>query len=155
MRANADALALDATLLAAGGGSAGGHMALCLATCPAYAPVPPVLAAVAYNPLVDLDQAAGTNGLPPAGAEAGDLSPLRHAGLSTPPVLIQHGTADRVVPIDGSRRFRDATPGCELIEYEGAAHGFFNPPVSQERYEATTAATLAFLGRVAAIPAST
>ncbi|WP_353815267.1 alpha/beta fold hydrolase [Agromyces sp. SYSU T00266] len=40
------------------------------------------------------------------------------------PVLIVHGTADRILPIDATaRRFRPLVPSAEYIEIEGAPHG--------------------------------
>ncbi|MFC9917425.1 alpha/beta fold hydrolase [Agromyces binzhouensis] len=40
------------------------------------------------------------------------------------PVLIVHGTADRILPIDATaRRFRPLLPSAEYIEIEGAPHG--------------------------------
>jgi alpha-beta hydrolase superfamily lysophospholipase len=43
------------------------------------------------------------------------------------PVFIVHGSADRMVPPDGSRDFfsKVRTPGSELKEYAGAYHGLF------------------------------
>jgi alpha-beta hydrolase superfamily lysophospholipase len=43
------------------------------------------------------------------------------------PLLILHGTADRMVPPDGSRTFFSKVrfPGSELKEYPGAYHGLF------------------------------
>jgi acetyl esterase/lipase len=149
MRAQAKQLSVDADRIAVGGGSAGGHLALCLATCPDYAPSPPVLAVVAFNPAVDLAPLAGYTNFPHAGADPAAMSPLHHVGASTPPVLIQHGTADQVIPIDLIRQFRDGAGACEVIEYEGARHGFFNRGASEAHFEATTAAAIAFSSRVA------
>lgn len=41
------------------------------------------------------------------------------------PVLLIHGTADQLVPIDYSRRAVEAFSSAELVEIEGAGHGFF------------------------------
>jgi alpha-beta hydrolase superfamily lysophospholipase len=43
------------------------------------------------------------------------------------PLLVVHGSADRMVPPDGSREFCQKAPGslCELREYSGAYHGLF------------------------------
>lgn len=40
------------------------------------------------------------------------------------PVLLIHGTDDQLVPIDYSRRAVEAFPSAELVEIEGAGHGF-------------------------------
>jgi alpha-beta hydrolase superfamily lysophospholipase len=46
------------------------------------------------------------------------------------PLLILHGTADRLATIDGSRRFyeRVAYPDKELREYDGGYHDLFHDP---------------------------
>jgi alpha-beta hydrolase superfamily lysophospholipase len=46
------------------------------------------------------------------------------AGRFAVPLLVQHGAADRMVPLDGSRRFvaRVGHPDRRLIEYPGAYH---------------------------------
>lgn len=124
-------------------------MALCLATCPDYAASPSVLAVLVYNPAVDITALKGGGSVPPAGTDPVAISPLRHLDASIPPVLIQHGTADQFFPIEVMRRFRDAAAGCELIEYAGATHAFFNRRISEEHFEATTAAAIGFLSRVA------
>ncbi len=43
------------------------------------------------------------------------------------PLLVVHGSADRMVPPDGSREFCRKAPDslCELREYSGAYHGLF------------------------------
>ena len=38
------------------------------------------------------------------------------------PVLILHGTADAIVPIDGSRALVELLPDAELVEYDGVGH---------------------------------
>jgi pimeloyl-ACP methyl ester carboxylesterase len=50
-----------------------------------------------------------------------DVTAVRESGK---PVLILHGTADRILPVDATgRRFRDAVPAAEYVEIEGAPHG--------------------------------
>lgn len=41
------------------------------------------------------------------------------------PTLLIHGTADQLVPIEYSRRAAEVFPSAELVEIEGAGHGFF------------------------------
>jgi acetyl esterase/lipase len=57
-----------------------------------------------------------------------DISPIERLGPRLPPVLIAHGDADTLVPIDQSRRFRQraAEFGHEvtLITRPGARHGW-------------------------------
>ena len=40
------------------------------------------------------------------------------------PALLIHGTADQLVPIEYSRRAVEVFPSAELVEIEGAGHGF-------------------------------
>jgi alpha-beta hydrolase superfamily lysophospholipase len=43
------------------------------------------------------------------------------------PLLVLHGSADRMVPAEGSRRFftKVRHPDCRFLEYSGAYHGLF------------------------------
>ncbi|MBP3043099.1 alpha/beta hydrolase [Arthrobacter jiangjiafuii] len=51
----------------------------------------------------------------------GDVRAVAESGL---PVLILHGTADNILPIDSTgRRFREALPAATYVEIEGAPHG--------------------------------
>lgn len=54
------------------------------------------------------------------------------------PVLLLHGTADRVVPVDYARRARSVYPDCTYVEIEGGAHVFHGDHERQAR-EAITA----------------
>ena len=50
-----------------------------------------------------------------------DVEAVRAAGLQ---VLILHGTADRILPIEATaRRFRRALPAAHYVEIDGAPHG--------------------------------
>ncbi|TWD83213.1 pimeloyl-ACP methyl ester carboxylesterase [Kribbella amoyensis] len=51
----------------------------------------------------------------------GDVEAVRASGK---PVLILHGTADNILPVDATaRRFRTLLPDAEYVEIEGAPHG--------------------------------
>ena len=133
---------LETSQLASGGSSAGAHLALVAAMIapggPSTAPDPGVAAVVALNP-AGLDLLA----FPPehqrsieqrAGIAAGraiGYSLIEFVRPGNPPMLIQHGTADEVEPIDHVRRFRDALVRagneCTLVEYDHAGHGFHYP----------------------------
>jgi non-heme chloroperoxidase len=59
------------------------------------------------------------------------------------PVLILHGTADRILPIDSTGRpFHDALPNAEYVELDGAPHGLLWTHADQ-----VNEALLGFLGR--------
>lgn len=121
--------------LAAGGSSAGAHLALLSVLGSAE---PGVAAVAALNP-AGLDLAA----LAPeqqrrledrVGIGAGELvgySAIGFVAPHRPPILIQHGTADEIQPIDGVRKFRDAMARagneCTVVEYQDAGHAFHFP----------------------------
>jgi acetyl esterase/lipase len=76
-----------------------------------------------------------------------DASPVSHVDGKSAPTLIFHGTADDIVPIDQSRRFRVALDkaGVEvkLVELEGEGHQFQQP----ENQARMIQETMAFLRR--------
>lgn len=55
------------------------------------------------------------------------LSPIHNVRADMPPFLLIHGTADRLVPFDQSRRMfdkmREAGASCELFAVAGGGHG--------------------------------
>ncbi|MBF9069037.1 alpha/beta hydrolase [Streptacidiphilus fuscans] len=117
-----------------GGGSSGGQLALTVAHDSPADGQPSYSGLVLFNPVVDLlDEVLrpllGMVGLTEETAAA--YSPLHLVRPRTPPMLVQHGTADQLVPIAAVRRFRDAEQeagnDCRLVEYPDAPHGFFNP----------------------------
>jgi acetyl esterase/lipase len=145
VRQNALKLGLDANRIAAGGGSAGGHLAAAVATLPEHddsaanfyiSPVPDALAL--FNPAVVLAPAPGFDaaverieGLTERmGAPLESMSPYHHVRAGMPPAIIFHGKADTTVPYVTAegfcRKMREAGNRCELEGYEGMAHGFFN-----------------------------
>ena len=136
VRSNAFALGLDAERIAAGGGSAGGQMAVAAATQVRVA------ALVLFNPALAPD---GT----PRLLFLGDRCPAWAIGPGHPPALVLHGTADTIVPIDHSRRYRDVLKSldlrCDLVEYEGMPHAFFNFAYPKGRLEETLEETGRFL----------
>ncbi|MHC4610122.1 MAG: alpha/beta fold hydrolase [Planctomycetota bacterium] len=144
LRANADRYHIDPQRIGAFGLSAGGHLALLLATTDEKAGLEPdcgdgavstrVQAAVSYSGPTDLAadywQRLATDLLGAPYADKPGLyskaSPITYADASDPPVLIFHGTADLLVPLDQSQRFtdklRDAGVSAALRVLEGAGH---------------------------------
>ena len=165
LRSRADELGLDASRVAVGGGSAGGHLAACLGTG-TYPPEagraddPRPAAMMLFNPAVCLApyEAGGVAyepkgfergaGLDRVGCEPAALSPLHHVDAATPPVVAYHGTADTTVDIESVRLFVravEAEPSI-LHAYDGRGHGFFNPARAKDGdFEDTLRRTEAFL----------
>jgi len=133
IRANAAALGVDPARIAAGGSSAGGHVAACTALIPgleqpgedaAVSSAPNAL--VLFNPVIDTS-AAGY-GHARLGARWQEISPLQHVRPGLPPTILFHGTADKVVPYANAVAFEEAMKRagnrCELVTIPGEGHGF-------------------------------
>ena len=70
-------------------------------------------------------------------------SPLRRVRSKLPPMLLMHGTADRLLPFESTRVFARKMRrwfrrnDCRLIPFEGCGHSFFNFNVDPRLFEAT------------------
>ena len=135
IRTEANALGIDPDRLAAGGGSAGGHVAAATATLKAFDEEGEDInvscrpnALVLFNPVYD-------NG--PDGWGHGkvkdywkDISPRHNLSRDTPPTIVFLGTRDKLIPVATARAYEAAMKKiggrCDLHLYEGAGHGFFN-----------------------------
>lgn len=139
VRENAAELGVDPEKILAGGGSAGGHIALCTAIQGTpeeegedlgISSKPAAL--VLLNPVID----TGPKGFAHASivAAMGDdwlqLSPIDCVGADMPPTLYQLGTEDHIIPVENSEAFKEkmlaAGVRCDVIYYEGQGHSFFN-----------------------------
>lgn len=136
IRANAAKLGLDPKRIAAGGGSAGGHVGACTGTVKgldeksedaAVSSRPDAM--VLFNPVVYCgpDGGAGYSRLKDRWKE---VSPLMNVSKETPPTIVFHGKADPVVKYANAEKFakamKEAGRRCELVGFDGAKHGFFN-----------------------------
>ncbi len=168
VRANAERLGIDPNRIAAGGGSAGGHLAGATATLPGLdtadddkkvSSVPDAL--VLFNPglvmapFPGLDLKGFGAGLDRErfGCEPEQISPIHHVKKGAPPTIIFHGKADSTVPYATVEKFAEVMKSvgsrCELVGFEGQPHGFFN----KAKYDETLAATDAFLTSLGYLPA--
>jgi acetyl esterase/lipase len=149
VRAEAGRLGLDPLRLAAAGGSAGGHLAACLGTCPVLEESERPAALVLFNPVLSVNAEKWRERF--GGGKAADASPLHNVKPGSPPALAMHGRDDQTVPCaqaeDFARAMREAGNRCELLIYDGAGHGFFNFARRAEGfYEKTLRAADEFLG---------
>ncbi len=145
VRAHAAQLGVDPNRIAAGGGSAGGHLAAATAFISQFddpaddkkvSATPNAL--VLFNPALmlaalDGQKTAGFEARVPEerlGTKGENLSPVHHVASNAPPAIIFHGRADSTVPFATAEAFakkmKDMGNRCELVGAEGQPHGFFN-----------------------------
>ena len=166
LRQHAAELGVDPDRIAAGGGSAGGHLAACTGVLKGFdessedakiSSVPSAL--VLFNPAVVLapveglsrpDQGKAASLADRMGVEPLKLSPYHHVAKGAPPTIIFHGEDDSTVPYRTVELFAkamtDAGNKCQLVGYAGQAHGFFNyGRAGNEHYQKTLEAMDKFL----------
>lgn len=145
VRAHAAELGVDPKRIAAGGGSAGGHIAGCTGTLPgldeasedkAVSSVPDAM--VLFNPALTLAPVDGNDFggfgarllAEKLGAEPVAISPTHNVKAGAPPTIVFHGKADTTVPFATVEVFaaamKKAGNRCEVAGFEGQQHGFFN-----------------------------
>ena len=151
VRSNAREFNVDPDRLAAGGGSAGGHVAAATATVTEFDDPSDDLgiscrpsALVLFNPVFD-------NGPDGYGYDRvkkywQQISPMHLLTDKTPPTTVFLGTKDKLIPVETGKKFQskmtDLGGRCELHLYEGEGHGFFN---RGESYRDTLEKTEQFL----------
>ncbi|RNI31530.1 alpha/beta hydrolase [Rufibacter latericius] len=150
LRANSQKYQLDTEKLVVWGASAGGHIAEMLAATnhqPAFEDLSmgnktassAVQGVVAWYGVADVSTLTDI-GLPPANkimgfdvrvekAKTRDANPLDLVSKNFPPILLVHGTNDKVVPfqqsVDMQKKVNEATGKqlAQLVPFEGASHG--------------------------------
>lgn len=142
MREHAAELGIDPERVAAGGGSAGGHVAATTGVIDgleeegenmSVSSKPNAL--VLYNPATDLSEVQRL------GDRALEISPLQHVNKGDPPTIVFHSRDDQTVPYESAVAFCEAMNAagnqCELVSFDGRPHGFFNYTRSRVAYKTT------------------
>lgn len=135
IRIHAAQLGVDPNRLAAGGGSAGGHVAAATGTIPGMEGDGEQLevssrpdALVLFNPV--FDNGPGGYGHARVKSYWKEISPLHNVTDTTPPTIVLLGSQDQLVPVETAERFSEraqqAGVRCDVHLYEGEGHGFFN-----------------------------
>ena len=135
VREHAKELGIDPGKIAAGGGSAGGHVAAATGTTKglfeegediAISARPDAL--VLFNPVYD--NGPGGYGHSRVKKYWKKISPLHNLDKKTPPTIVFLGTKDSLIPVATAEKYRDTMKEhdvrCDLHLYKGEAHGFFN-----------------------------
>jgi acetyl esterase/lipase len=164
IRQHAAELGIDPDRLAAGGGSAGGHVAAATAALSGFNEQSDDLsvscmpaALVLFNPVFD----NGPDGYGYDRVEAywKEFSPLHNLHKGMPPTVVFFGTNDKHVPVktavEYQKRMIELGVPCDLHLYGGATHGFFNYSHQDAYYPATVAVMDQFLAALGVLqPAS-
>jgi len=157
IRRNATTLGIDPEKLAAGGGSAGGHLAAALGSCEGFneegedttvSCVPNAL--VLHNPVY-------YNGEDGFGYrkvkdywEA--FSPYHNIKETTPPTIVFFGSADKHlkngIPQEYQKKMQALGIPSELIIYDGLGHGFYNFTRIEDGFKNTTLEADRFLAEL-------
>lgn len=146
VRQHAAELGVDPNRIAAGGGSAGGHIAAATALVDGFEDTGEDLqvscrpdALLLYNPV--FDNGPEGFGYPLVRDYWKAISPIDNIDAQAPPAIVFLGTKDQFIPAETGRRFerlmKEQGRRCDLHLYEGKPHGFFNIWVSRENLAET------------------
>jgi acetyl esterase/lipase len=147
VRSHAAELGVDPKRIAAGGGSAGGHLAAHAGMVdalddPSDDPIisPKANALLLFNPV--LDNGPGGFGTKAIGERYPEFSPAHNVSPDDPPMILFLGSQDKLIPVATVERLKSnmekAGVRCELRIYEGQGHGFFNAKGGGGKYYALT-----------------
>jgi len=135
VRKHAVELNINPVMIAAGGGSAGGHLAAACGNIVGLEEMGEDLsvtsrpdALVLYNPVYDNSKRG--YGYRRMEGRYLEISPLHNITKGAPPTIVFFGTKDKTTPVISSKEYKakmDAVGSrCDLHLYEGRPHSFFN-----------------------------
>lgn len=144
VRSHAGRLGIDPQRIAAGGGSAGGHLAAFVGMVEGQDDPqddkqisPKANALVLFNPVFDNGDEGGW-GQNRVGDRVKEFSPAHNISADDPPAIVFLGRDDKLIPVATVERFqanmKAAGVRCETRYYDGQQHGFFN----REPYKSQT-----------------
>lgn len=135
VRSKAAELGIDPNRIAAGGGSAGGHLAAATATLTEFnepdedtsiSCKPQAL--VLFNPVFDNSEKG--YGFDRVQEYWQDFSPMHNLKRGTPPTVVFLGTKDELIPVATAEEYKKImdtnNDRCDLHLYQDQPHGFFN-----------------------------
>lgn len=135
VRAHAKELNINPNMIAAGGGSAGGHLAAVCGNIEglnastddlSVSAVPNAL--VLFNPVYDNSKRG--YGYRAIEGRVDEISPLHNITKGAPPTIVYFGTKDKTTPVESSldyeQKMKAVGSRIDLHLYEGAEHSFFN-----------------------------
>ncbi|MCA8991497.1 MAG: alpha/beta hydrolase fold domain-containing protein, partial [Planctomycetaceae bacterium] len=136
VRSHAQELGIDPNRIAAGGGSAGGHLAAFVGMVEGHDAdgddknvSAKANALLLFNPVFDNGPDGGW-GTARVGDRYPEFSPAHNISKDDPPAIIFLGTSDKLIDVAVGERFRDGMKKvgvrCELQLFEDQPHGFFN-----------------------------
>ena len=146
IRQNAKELGIDPERLAAGGGSAGGHVAAATGTVPgleeegedfSVSSKPNALAL--FNPVYD--NGPKGYGHSRVADRYKEISPIDNIRKGSPPTIVFLGDQDSLVPVSTAEKYKalmeKVGSRSDLHVYAGQPHGFFNKGKKGNYYEKT------------------
>ncbi|MFP6854496.1 MAG: alpha/beta hydrolase, partial [Opitutales bacterium] len=146
IRANAKKLGIDPSRVAAGGGSAGGHVAAATGNLPgleedgedlSISSKPDAL--VLFNPVYD--NGPKGYGHSRVADRYKEISPMHNLRKGSPPTIVFLGDQDKLIPVSTAEKYKTAMEKIgsrsDLHVYAGQSHGFFNQGRKGGYYEKT------------------
>lgn len=141
LREHAKQLGIDANRIAAGGGSAGGHVAAASDLTQideatdhlAISPRPNAL--LLFNPV--FNNGPGNYGYDRFKERYTEISPFHNIRKGAAPTIVFLGTKDKLIPIETAKQYQQKMQQvgsrCDLLLYKDQGHGFFNYSTKRDK----------------------